>query len=220
MKAEYIAPTPAEVDEIKHGNRATINRLYTANYAYITMLAKRYCSRVPSFHDWQDLAQEVYLYFDKLEFDSPAHFGHCLYKVFVNYRYGGQRKRAQLKDSKCGEEYYVLDKPIDGEETEVTTVGESIASDFDVIGEIEPRSDISQSLFDKLCSGLGREQKRVFEQFYWTGKTYNEIAHDLGKSPHTVKRTREEIFKKFRNFHYADSLKNWLCEVGYYEPAV
>ena len=41
MKAEYIAPTPAEVKEIKHGNRETINRLYTANYAYITMLAKR-----------------------------------------------------------------------------------------------------------------------------------------------------------------------------------
>lgn len=218
MKAEYIAPTLAEVDEIKHGNRATINRLYTANYAYITMLAKRYCSRVQVFHDWQDLAQEVYLHFDKLEFNTPAYFGHCLYKVFAKYRYGGQRKYEQLKGSKCGEEYYVLDKPIHGEEKEVGTVGESILSDFDVIAEIEPRPDISQSLFDYLCGYLAKERKRVFAQFYWTGKTYKEIAHDLGKNLRTVKRTREEIFKKFRK--NADSLKNWLYEVGYYEPAV
>lgn len=217
MKAEYIAPTPAEVKEIKHGNRETINRLYTANYAYITMLAKRYCARVCVFHDWQDLTQEVYLHFDKIDFDSPAYFGHCVYKIFSNYRYGGQRKRQQLKGSKCGEEYYVLDKPIDGEEKEFTTIGESLASDFDVIAEIEPRPDVSESLFNYLCGYLAREQKRVFTPFYWTGKTYNEIARELGKNPRTVKRTREEIFKKLRN--NADSLKSWLYEVGYYESA-
>ncbi len=213
MKAKYIAPTPAEIDEIKHGNRETLNRCYIANYAYITMLAKCYCARVSSFHDWQDLTQETYLHFDKIDFDSPAYFGRCIYKIFANYRYGGQRKRAQLKDSKCGEEYYVLDKPIDGEEKEVTTVGESLASDFDIIAEIEPRPDISESLFKYLCGYLSKERKRVFTQFYWTGKTYNEIARDLGKNPRTLKKTREDIFKKFRN--NADSLKQWLYDIGY-----
>ena len=217
MKADYIAPAPAEIEKIKHGDRETINRYYLANYKYIQRIAKSYCRRT-NYYGWEDLTQEVYLYFDKMSFDSPAYFGRCLYKVFSDYRYGGQRKKAQLKDSKCGIEYYVFDKPIEGEEKEVTTIGESLASDFNMIEEIEPRPDISQRLFDFFCWYLAKEQKRVFAQFYWTGKTYNEIARDLGKNPRTVKRTREEIFKKFRS--NADTLKNWLYEVGYYEYAV
>ena len=217
MKADYIAPAPAEIEKIKHGDRETSNRYYLANYKYIQRIAKSYCRRT-NYYGWEDLTQEVYLYFDKMSFDSPAYFGRCLYKVFSDYRYGGQRKKAQLKDSKCGIEYYVFDKPIEGEEKEVTTIGESLASDFNMIEEIEPRPDISQRLFDFFCGYLAKEQKRVFAQFYWTGKTYNEIARDLGKNPRTVKRTREEIFKKFRS--NADTLKNWLYEVGYYEYAV
>lgn len=132
MKADYIAPAPAEIEKIKHGDRETINRYYLANYKYIQRIAKSYCRRT-NYYGWEDLTQEVYLYFDKMSFDSPAYFGRCLYKVFSDYRYGGQRKKAQLKDSKCGIEYYVFDKPIEGEEKEVTTIGESLASDFNMI---------------------------------------------------------------------------------------
>ncbi len=213
MKVEL--PTLEEQEEIRKGNRETIDRYYLANYAYIQRVAKSYCGRV-RFYGWEDLTQEVYLYFDKIEFNSPSYFGHCLFKIFTNYRYGGQRKREQLRHSKCDEEIYVLDTPISGKEKEVGTIGESIASDFDIIEEIEPRPDITQSLYTYLCALLGnaKERKRVFAQFYWTGKTYNEIARDLGKNPRTVKRTREEIFKRFRN--NAESLKNWLYEIGYY----
>lgn len=218
MKAEYKAPTPAEVEEIKHGNRETINKVFCDNYAYITMLAKCYCARVVGFHDWQDIAQETYLYFDNIEFASPAYFGRCIFKIFSKFRWGGQRKYEQLKSSKCGEEIYVLDKPIEGEEKEVTTIGESISSDFDIITEIEPRPDISQSLYNYLSQPLPKQQGRVFAELYWTGKTYNEIAQTLNKNPRTVKRTREEIFKKLRK--NADSLKQWLYDVGYYEIAV
>lgn len=114
-------PTTDETNAICNGDRETINRLYMANFKYIQRLAKSYCRRT-NYYGWEDLTHEVYLYFDKMDFDSPAYFGRCIYKVFSNYRYGGQRKKAQLKDSKCGIEYYVLDKPIDGKESEVTTI--------------------------------------------------------------------------------------------------
>lgn len=214
-----VLPTKDEANAIRGGDRETINRFYMANYAYITRVAKSYCRRV-NFYGWEDMAHEVYLHFDKIAFDSPAYFGHDLFKIFAAYRFGGQRKREQLKDSSCGIEICVLDKPIQGEEKEVTTVGESIASDFDIMNEVEPRPDISESLFDYLCGLLGNaeERKRVFARFYWTGETYNEVAQALGKNARTVKRTREEVFKKFRQNSAA--IREWLCNVGYYETAV
>lgn len=216
MKA--ILPTKIEATAISGGDREMINRFYLANYSYIQRLAKSYCRRC-CYYGWEDLTQEVYLHFGEISFDSPEYFGHDLFKIFANYRYGGQRKRSQLKGSRCGEEIYVLDKPIKGEEKEVGTLGEAIESDFDILEEIEPRPNISESLYIYLCGFLGnaKERKRVFSQFYWTGKTYNEIALSLGKNPRTVKRTREEIFKKFRK--NADALKVWLYDVGYYERA-
>ena len=213
-----ILPTADEIAAIHKGDRATINRYYMANYRYLQRVAKSYCRRV-HYYGWEDLTQEVYLHFGEISFDTPEYFGHDLFKIFAKYRYGGQRKRSQLKGSKCGEEIYVLDKPIKGEEKDVGTLGEAIESDFDMMAAIEPRPDISESLYAYLCGFLGnaKERKRVFSQFYWTGKTYNEIARTLGKSPRTVKRTREEIFKKFRK--NADALKEWLYDVGYYERA-
>lgn len=211
-----ILPTADEITAIHNGDREIINRYYLANYEYIKRLAKSYCRRV-NYYGWEDLTQEVYLYFNKIEFDSPAYFGHCLFKIFARYRYGGARKYEQLKNSKCGLEYYVLDQPLKGEEKEITTIGESIASDFDIINAVEPRPDISESLFNYLCGLLGRakERKRVFAQFYWTGQTYNEIAQTLNKNVYTVKRTREECFKTFRK--NGENIKNWLCVAGYYE---
>lgn len=213
-----ILPTADEIAAIHKGDRATINRYYMANYRYLQRVAKSYCRRV-YYYGWEDLTQEVYLHFGEISFDTPEYFGHDLFKIFAKYRYGGQRKRSQLKGSKCSEEIYVLDKPIKGEEKDVGTLGEAIESDFDMMAAIEPRPDISESLYAYLCGFLGnaKERKRVFSQFYWTGKTYNEIARTLGKSPRTVKRTREEIFKKFRS--NADALKEWLYDVGYYERA-
>ena len=213
-----ILPTADEIAAIHKGDRATINRYYMANYRYLQRVAKSYCWRA-HYYGWEDLTQEVYLHFGEISFDTPEYFGHDLFKIFAKYRYGGQRKRSQLKGSKCGEEIYVLDKPIKGEEKDVGTLGEVIESDFDMMAAIEPRPDISESLYAYLCGFLGnaKERKRVFSQFYWTGKTYNEIARTLGKSPRTVKRTREEIFKKFRS--NADALKEWLYDVGYYERA-
>ena len=57
MKADYIAPAPAEIEKIKHGDRETINRYYLANYKYIQRIAKSYCRRT-NYYGWEDLTQE------------------------------------------------------------------------------------------------------------------------------------------------------------------
>ena len=74
MRAEYIAPTPAEIEEIKHGNRETINRLYSANYPFILTICKAYCRNAEIKNTlWEDMAQECYLYFEKFELQPHPH---------------------------------------------------------------------------------------------------------------------------------------------------
>ena len=59
MTAEYIAPTPAEIEEIKQGKRETINRVYMANYEFIKRRARGYCNAVQRYSEYLDFAHEV-----------------------------------------------------------------------------------------------------------------------------------------------------------------
>lgn len=215
MTAEYIAPTSAEIEEIKQGKRETINRVYMANYEFIKRLARGYCNAVRRYSEYLDFAHEVYLNFEKLSFENVRYFVQRVKNIFRLYRIGGKRKEEQLRFSKCGVEMYTLDTPFDNSEDE--SFVDSIASNFDITEEIEPRPDYSEKIFNYLCGYLAKEQKRVFTEVFWTGKTIAEIAETLNKKASTTGRTREEVFKKFRK--NADSIKKWLYETGYYVTA-
>ncbi len=209
-----ILPTPDEAEKIRAGDNALRAKYYLLNYDQIKRYAVGFCRRIRDFSECDDYAHEVCVEFEKISFENERFFGHDCFKVFCRYHYGDQRKREQLKDGKIAREEYTLDALVKGLEKEGDTVGDTIASDIDVHEQAFPRPDISQSLYDFLCENLAREQKRVFELLYWTGDTHNEIAEKLGKSPKTVKRTREEIFKKFRK--RKDELTTFLTEIGYY----
>lgn len=215
MKVEYIAPTHAEIGEIKQGNRDIINRVYMANYELIKRLARGYCNAVRRYDEYLDFTHEVYLNFEKLNFENARFFVNTVKNVFRLFRIGGKHKEEQLRFSKCGVEMYTLDTPFDNSDDEFFI--DTVVSNFDVIEELEPRPDYSEKLFNYLCGYLAKEQKRVFTEIFWTGKTIAEIAETLNKNPSTTGRTREEIFKKFRK--NAHSLKNWLYEIGYYATA-
>lgn len=209
-----ILPTSEEAEKIRAGDNALRAKYYLLNYEQIKRYAVGFCRRIHDFSECDDYAHEVFVEFEKISFENARFFGNDCFKIFRRYHYGDQRKREQLKDGKISREVCTLDALVKGLEKEGDTVGDTIASDIDIHEQAFPRPDISQSLYDFLCENLAREQKRVFELLYWTGDTYNEISEKLGKSPKTVKRTREEIFKKFRN--RKDELTAFLTEIGYY----
>lgn len=211
-----ILPTAEEAAAIRQGDRELINRYYMANREYIERVAKNYCRRVANFKDWEDLAQEAYLHFAGFELDTPAHFGHCLYKCFALYRWGGQRKYGQAKSKHAVEVLTILDSTVKDAETPCTLC-DTIPSDFDIYEELEPRPDITDGLYNFLGSYLAPEQKKVFTYLYYTGMTQREIAKATGKAQKTVKRTREVCFRKFRA--HADELRGWLERVGYLDAA-
>ena len=207
-----ILPCAEEIEKIRKGDIKIISKYYLENMDYLRRYVKSFCRRINDFSEFNDYLHEIYLHFEKLSFENERYFGHDCFKVFCNYHYGDQRKRAQLKDGKCSCEEYILDSPVKGMEKEGVTVGDTIAISEDEIFK-EENPDISEELYIFLSGFLGKEQTRVFEQFYWTGKTYNEIAETLGKNARTVKRTREEIFKKFRN--RKDEIYKFLIANGY-----
>ena len=208
MGAALALPTAAEAERIHAGDRETINRYYMANLDYIQRCAYNYCRRAWRFCEAPDLAQEVYIIFSKLDFDSAAYFGHSLYKAFALYKRGGARKYEQAKSAYAAEVLYILDDPVKGLEKEGGTIGDCVP-----VPEREEKPDISAELFAFLSQYLAPEQKRVFACFYWTGCTYNEVAAYLNKNPRTVKRTREEVFKKFRK--HTSEIYDFLESVDY-----
>lgn len=202
-------PTPAEVEKIRAGDRELINRYYMANLDYIQRCAYNYCRRAWKFQERLDLVHDVYLHFEKLDFDNQRYFGHSLFKVFATYKRGGQRKYEQARSAHAVEVLYILDNPV----KELQKEGDTLADIIPAPEIQEEKPDISAELYAFLSAYLAPEQNRVFERFYWTGATYNEIAAELNKNPRTIKRTREECFKKFRK--HTGEIYDFLDSIGY-----
>lgn len=210
---KLILPSDTEIEKILQNDLSVITEFYLKNLEYLKKYVNCFCRRIRDFSEREDILQEIFLNFKTLSFENERYFGQSVYWVFYNYHYGSPKKRSQLSQSKLQREEYILDSLVKGLEKEGTTLIEIIPDDTDIFDLAFPREDISQSLFNFLSKNLAKEQKRVFEQFYWTGSTYNEVAETLKKNPRTVKRTREEIFKKFRN--RKEELRKFLVEKDY-----
>lgn len=216
-RVPYYLPSPEEAKEIKAGNKGLIDRFYLQNRPYILACARAFYGRRRSLgyfvrYEAIDYVQEAYLHMREFDYDNIRYFAHSLFKMFSKYCYGGSRKYSQLSYLYAvDEEQYILDVMIPNGETETMTFGDTVVAPDMVM--LSPGFEVSENLYKYLSSFLATEQKKVFACFYWTGLTYNEIATLLDKNPRTVKRTREEIFKKFRKRQ--DEIKRFLDEIDY-----
>lgn len=190
-------PTACEIEQIRNNDVAIISKYYFANYEYIKRYATAFCRRLRYFDELEDYIQQIFVEFPRLDFDNARFFGHSCFKVFCEMYYGNLRKRTQLKQGKAKREETIFDAPLKGMQKDVT-FGETLSSDFDTYTMAFPCPLLDDVLFEFLSAYFADEQKKVFEQIYWTGQTYNEIADTLHKNVFTVKRTREEIFKILR----------------------
>lgn len=215
MSKEIFLPTAEEANRIKRGNKELIDSYFCKNYDYIVSIAKCYSSRQTGFCCWEDYVNEAYLNFGVLQFTKRSLFTYSLYQLFWLCRIGGKRKYAQLIHSKCGIEEYILYAPINSVVSDKETLMDILPQEIDFEEVIEPRLDISEPLYKFLCGYLATEQKLVFEQFYWTGLSVNEIAAKLGKSSSNVRVVHKVFMNKFRQ--HKEEIYNWLVSVGYYE---
>lgn len=219
MKAEYIAPTPAELDEIKHGNRKTINRLYCVNYPFILTICKAYCRNAEIKNTlWEDMAQECYLYFDKFEFSTTPAFIRGVRDTCVYVRWGGERVFHQVRQGNT-EILTILDEPATKDakhSDENLTVGETIPAEFDIIDKIEPPPDYAEIVHDIALKYLTPRQKEVFEYFYYTDLTAREIGQKLGININGVQSLKTGVSGYINRLRkHAEELRNDLLDVGF-----
>lgn len=149
-------PTEAEAEKIRAGEREIINRYYMANLEYIQRCAWNFCRRAWRSCEVPDLVQEIYIVFEKLDFDNAAYFGHSLYKAFSLYKWGGVRKYGQAKSAHAVEVLYILDNPVKGLEKEGETIGECVP-----VPEREEKPDISRS-YTPFCRNIWHRSKSGF----------------------------------------------------------
>lgn len=210
---KLILPNLEEIEKIKKGDLTFINRFYLDNIEILKRYALSFCRKIHDFSEVEDFLQEVYLHFSKLSFENERYFGHDVFKVFCEYHYGNMRKYYQKRSHGIKSEIYVLDNPVKGLEKTGETVADVIPDTLNVFDVVCFRPDITESLYIFLSGYLAKEQKKVFEQYYYTGQTRKEIAETLKKNDRTVKRTREECFKKFRK--HLPEIKAFLIKNDY-----
>lgn len=222
MKADYIAPTPAELEEIKHGNRATLNRVYIANYPFILTICKAYCRNAEIKNTlWEDMAQECYLYFDKFEFSSTPAFIRGVRDTCVYVRWGGERVFNQMRNgNRLGTEILtILDEPATKNakhSDENLTVGGTIPAEIDIIAEIEPPPDYCEIVHDIALKYLTPRQREAFEYFYYTDLTAREIGQKLGLNINGVQSLKTGVSGYINRLRkHAEEFRNDLLGVGY-----
>lgn len=84
----HWAITPADIEEIKAGNRTTVNRVYFDNYEKFKHIAYKFCYRYFSPQLIEDFLQQIYLDLPKYDFSNVKTFYCGLQRSFLNLRFG------------------------------------------------------------------------------------------------------------------------------------
>lgn len=187
MKATL--PTVDEVNAMRKGDREVINRLYMVNYDFIMTVCKAYCRSAQIKNGlYEDMTQECYLYFEKFEFSSVSAFIRNIRDICVYVRWGGEKTFHQVRQGNT-EILTILDEPATKNakhSDEGLTVGDTIASDVDLLDEIEPPPDYTEVVHDVAVGLLSDREKTVFDYFYYTDITAKDVGVKTGFNINTV----------------------------------
>lgn len=84
----HWAITPADIEEIKAGNRDTVNRVYFDNYEKFKKISRKFCYRYFSPQLIEDFLQQVYLDLPKYDFSNAKTFFSGLLASFLTLKFG------------------------------------------------------------------------------------------------------------------------------------
>lgn len=198
-----ILPNAEEAEAIRSGNRDLINKYYLANYELLRRYISIYCRNNIYHLDYcthEDLINQIYIEFDKIQFDCNAYFFCSVRHILHLYLVGGKRKYAQLTDiNSCGSELYILDKPL-GDSKESATVGDMMSYDLPLEKIVINGKLRSERVFEKLCDFLTEPQRSVFEFWFFSNMSAREIGLALGRSQQAVEQSKRKMLIKFRKY--------------------
>ncbi len=217
MKYKLISPTDNELLLIKQNDVETINKYYLANLDFIRTITRAYFNKHREFklYTFEDMAQEVYLYFSKLKFDKEVNFIRSVSDVCVFVRWGGERVFNQARSGRT-EILTILDEPISrggnhgGEPLHLYDV---IPDDFDILEKVCPTKSYTDDIFNCLKDYLTPREKEVFNYFYYTDLTAREIGAKIGITINGAQSLKNSYMRRFRA--KKENILNALSNMGY-----
>lgn len=212
---DIILPTPEEATAIRRGDRTLIDRYYTANYQAILVVCRGYC-RDHGIRNafWEDMAHDCYLAFESFNFSNVGLFIACIRQVCNWDRFNGNFMTYLQWYYGDTDFYTILDEPLRGKlEGKSMTLGDSIASDYDLIEEIEPSPDYSDLVHDIAVKYFSPRERDVFDICYYSSMIIKDVAKKLGVTVGCVGKLKNRYINKLRK-HAVDFLLS-LLSVGF-----
>lgn len=213
---EAILPTMEEAERIRAGDKRLIDKYYLANYALMGIIARDYCRKhgiALKNGVWEDMAQECYLYFSKFNFTKSGFFVRSVKDICVYVRFGGERLYAEYRQGNT-EVLTILDEPqrTKRKNEEGATLGELIASDFDIMDYIEPEESYTDKVYNSLKPLLEPRQAEAFELFYYSDMTAREVGAEMGISLNGAQSLKTFYLRRLRK--QAEEVRAILWAVG------
>ena len=216
MLYKLVKPNNEELKKIKNKDLETTNKYYLANYEFIKKITKKYYySHNQRLFDFEDMTNEVYLYFYRLKFESEIAFIKSIYNICCYVLYGGERSFHQIKDGKA-ECLTILDEPINrggnhgGEPLHLYDI---IPNKKDILDEICPEKSYTDEIFDMVKTYLSPRQKEAWEYFYYTDMTAREIGFLMGININGCQSLKNAGLRKLKSVK--EELKENILNLGY-----
>ena len=180
-------------------------QLFEANRGLVWILARRYAERCTASVDVEDLFQAGF--FGLVRASETFEEGRGAWSTWAAY-YIRNAMRDALGRHRSEPEIMSLDAPIDG--TDDITLGDAIADTSAPLPEVEAVLSDRQRQVRAAVDALNRDEIRyVISRKYFDGKTYGEIAGEMGVSTDRVAQLAAQGRKKLSKDRH---LKAYLDE--------
>ncbi len=216
MIHKLVKPDNDELEKIKNKDRDTTNKYYLANYDFIKTIAKKYYYRhTQRIFDYEDMTNEVYLYFYRLKFENEIAFITSVSNICCYVVYGGERSFHQIRQSGA-ECLTILDEPINrggnhgGEPLHLYDI---IPSEKDIISELYPEKDYTDDIFNIVKKFLTPRQQEAWQYFYYTDMTAREVGEKMGININGAQSLKTG--GKYRLMKNKEELKESILDLGY-----
>ncbi len=213
---EVILPTIEEAERIRAGDKVLTDKYFLANYALMVVVAKDYCRKngiALKNCVWEDMVQECYLYFPKFSFTKSGFFVRSIKDICVYVRFGGERLYAEYRSGNT-EVLTILDEPQRTKRKNEygATLGEMIASGFDIMDYVEPEESYTDKVYNALKPLLEPRQAEAFEYFYYSDMTAREVGNEMGITLNGAQALKTSYLRRLRK--QAEEVRAILWAVG------
>lgn len=217
MTYDLVSPSKEELLLIKKGNLELINKYYFANLNFIKVIARSFCihNAKTKLFDYEDMTQEVYLYFSKLKLENKIKFIRSVKDVCYYVVYGGERVFHQVRQGET-EILTILDEPVTRQRAhggEPVYLYETIEDEFDVVDKLYPEKSYTDDVFEMIKQYLTAREVEAYKYFYYTDLTAREVGAKLGITINGAQSLKNSVIRKLKKVN--ESIAEKLNSLGY-----